>query len=876
MQPEPLGPRRRALADAIGLVFLLLVLLDHLRPSLLLLPTIAAGGDTPCHYPTFVWFHEQLLPRGRLHGWYPGAYLGQPLLLYYFPLPFLAMSAVAPLLGLPVAFKLGTLLGVFLLPVLTYAALRLMGFGFPAPLLGAAASVVFLFCEENPIWGGTLASTLAGEFAYMLGLGLAVLFLGVAYRAYSRGRSWRGPALLLALTGLAHGYAVLWAGLAASYFLYAARRPARTLAWLAAVAVGAFAAAAVWLLPLLSAWGWTTPYDDPWITISPRNLFPPLLWPLFAAAAVGWIVTFLTGRREGGADQRLLFLLQATAAGAALAAAAPALGVIDIRFIPFAQFAACVTGGVTFGLLLRPLAAPDLAALGFVLIAGLYGDWRSQVVRYWADWNYTGLEAKELWPAFRDMTGRLRGTVADPRVAVEYSQEHEKAGSIRMYETLPFFSGRSTLEGVYNQASLQTHFVYYLASELGATSPNPFKEREYSQFDTDAALGHLRLFNVSDVVALSPQLISSLAGRADVQEVARIPPYAIFHLAGAGTGYVEPLAYAPVRSSPRGWRDKAWRWFTRKPLGPAFLVFTDAPRFEVAEKDEWLPPPAVPLPGGVEVRETVAPESLTITTNRVGHPLLVKMSFHPRWRAEGADGPYLVSPALMLLVPRQPTVRLVYARNWADHVGLALTVTTVAFALAQGAWVRRRRAAARATAPSPGLTVGSTPVEALDACDLPPAGRRWGWVVPTATLLLLVALRLLAGRGGRDGEGGAALYERASRAYAEERFADAAEYARHALALRPADGTRGELLNLRGESLLAAGQPRAAAEAFETLLSAEPRGPYSAEALYGAGRARGALGEAETAKGHNARRLREFPETPWARRLRAEDKASKP
>ena len=43
----------------------------------------------------------------------------------------------------------------------------------------------------------------------------------------------------------------------------------------------------------------------------------------------------------------------------------------------------------------------------------------------------------------RETADRLRGTVADPRVAVEYSPEHEKAGSIRMYETLPLFSGRS-------------------------------------------------------------------------------------------------------------------------------------------------------------------------------------------------------------------------------------------------------------------------------------------------------------------------------------------------------------------------------------------------------------------------------------------------
>src|SRR5215468_2996724 len=133
-------PWRERLADALGLAALLLALLDYFRPSLLFLPTIAAGGDTPCHYPTAVWFHEHLLPSLRLHGWYPGAYLGQPLLLYYFPLPFLVISGLAPFFGMPVAFKLGSVLGVFLLPVLTYAGFRLLGFRFPSPLLGAAAS----------------------------------------------------------------------------------------------------------------------------------------------------------------------------------------------------------------------------------------------------------------------------------------------------------------------------------------------------------------------------------------------------------------------------------------------------------------------------------------------------------------------------------------------------------------------------------------------------------------------------------------------------------------------------------------------------------------------------------------------------------------
>jgi hypothetical protein len=732
--------RRHILVDVLGLAVLTLAILDYFPPSLLLIPTVAAGGDTPCHYPTLVHFYEHLLPKLRLHGWYPGSYLGHPLLLYYFPLPFLLMSALAPATGLPVAFKLGTAAGVFLLAPVTYVAFRLMGFRFPAPLLGAAAALVFLFVEENPIWGGTMASTLTGEFAYAYGLAFAVLFLGIVYRTYARGGSLWLPAVALAVTAFAHGYAVVWAGLSASFFLYAARRPARTLRWLVGLAAAALGLVAFWLFPLLASWGWTTPYHDAWITVSWRNLFPPLLWLPFMAALVGLVATFVWGRRSGGADHRLLFLAHAALVAACLAMGGPALGIIDVRFAPFAQLALALCGAAAIGLAVQALAASELAALALVLLAVWHGDTRSRVLRHWVEWNYTGLEAKELWPAFHELAQRLRGSAGDPRVAVEYSTLHEKAGSIRMYETLPLFSGRSTLEGVYNQASLQTHFVYYLASELGVTSANPFRSRNYSTFDPEAALAHLRLFAVSDVVALSPQLVATLRARSDVKPLASVPPYGAFRIDDARVRYVEPLAFAPIKTSRTGWREKAWRWFTNKPLSPVHLVFTDGPLDTTHTTD--TAPMVLPLePGTVISGEELGAETIRFRTNRVRHPVLVKVSYHPRWRVEGADGPYLVSPALMMVVPRQEDVRLVYpARTLSDYVGLVLTIGTAL------AFVFRRRLRARLAALTGGAPSAAAPVGFIDACDLPQdRRRRWGGLVPAALLLLLVVSRLFSG-----------------------------------------------------------------------------------------------------------------------------------
>ena len=850
------GRRRQGIADVLGLAAVFLVLLDLLPLSLLLLPTIAAGGDTPCHYPTAVWFREHLLPQLRLHGWYPGAYLGQPLLLYYFPFPFVLMAALAPAVGMPVAFKLGTALGVFLLPPCAYLALRRMRLAFPAPLLGAAAALVFLWVEDNPIWGGTLASTLAGEFAYTYGIGFALLFLGELVRAREDGRGPWLPAILLALTAYAHGYAVLWAGFTASGFLLWDRRPLRALGWLAAVAGLAFALAAPLLLPLLAAWGWTTPYDDAWIDVTTRGLLPSLLWPVFAFAlgAVAWMAVRLARGRE--IDRRLALLAWGALAGAALTCAGPGLGVIDVRFAPFAQLSLALCGAAVLGLALSRLALADVAGVALVLLAAVHGDAASRYLRSWVDWNYSGLEAKELWPAWTALTERLRGGVADPRVAVEYDPVHERAGSLRMYEMLPFFSGRSTLEGVYNQASTVTHPIYYLASELFARSPNPFRSRVYSRFDPQSALERLRLFDVGAIVATSPALGAALDARSDVVREAQIPPYTLYRLLDPGPGYVEPLQFEPVRAPLRGWRDQCYRWFTRKPPNRAHLVFTDDTRFTLVQPDPWTPPPERPLPAGAHVSAKVEAESIRIETDRPGQPLLVKLSYHPRWRVEGGAGPYLVSPGLMLIVPSGREVRMHYAaRTSSDWTGIALALGAAALV---GVGVLRSYRMPRV---APG------------ACDTAEVPTRSAWLLPLRGVPVVAAVGLALLRlvpPPSHGDEAARLYERASRAYADASWEDAAELARHAsVVVAPADPRRLELLCLVGESLLAAGHPRQAALAFQAV--AEEGGPHQAQALFSGARAREAAGDALGAAAWRRELRQRHSGTPWAERLDADE-----
>jgi hypothetical protein len=203
----------------------------------------------------------------------------------------------------------------------------------------------------------------------------------------------------------------------------------------------------------------------------------------------------------------------------------------------------------------------------------------------------------------------------------------------------------------------------------------------------------MRLLNVSQIVALSARLVAALEARADVERMDRIKPYVVFRLKDPGPGYVEPLAYAPVRCSPSRWREKAYDHLRRKPPSRVALVFTNDPRFTLVDSRRDAAPPEVRLPDDVEVDAEIHGERILIRTDRIGHPLLVKISYHPRWRVKGADGPFLVAPSLMLVVPRETQVEMSYAaRTWSDGLGIVLTLSAL---LAWAGGLVRRRFAPR-------------------------------------------------------------------------------------------------------------------------------------------------------------------------------------
>ena len=70
-------------------------------------------------------------------------------------------------------------------------------------------------------------------------------------------------------------------------------------------------------------------------------------------------------------------------------------------------------------------------------------------------------------------------------------------------------------------------------------------------------------------------------------------------------------------------------------------------------------------------------QDLSFRVDRVGVPVLVKVSYFPNWEVDGAEGPFRVAPNLMVVVPTDNEVRLHYGRSGSELFFYVLTLVGI-------------------------------------------------------------------------------------------------------------------------------------------------------------------------------------------------------
>ena len=704
----------------------------------LLAPSVTAGGDMASHYYPSKLMHEELLPSGRITGWTMGNYAGFPIFHFYSTLPFVLIALLGYVAPMEQAFKIVTLLGPLTLPLAAAYCFRTLGYSRGGAVLAAASTLPFLFQQGNSMWGGNIPSVLAGEFCHAIGLSLMLVFMGTLHRAAHENRSWLWPAVVLAAIGLSHAFSFIAAVWASLFYLWPRKGMDAWAPVLPPVYLLAFLLLCFWGLPLPPRLQFTTEYSMIWRIGSWKEVVPELLWPagtlmlanfalmmpvrvamrmparigtgLFSAATATAllvyrqvILTWLAGGIPSAApwvwacaffvsattlvvvlprkpfvtrrDGLLLFVLVGSVF---LYLIAPFAGFPDIRFIPVTQ--------IFIGLIAADLLCWSSSSLNYkllfssvVMLACMA--WSHQHLGYlpaWLTWNYAGYEGKPTWQTFKAINDHIAGDLNDPRAIFEHSQTHNRFGSSRAFENIPLFSGRPTLEGVFHQVSPNSPFVFYIQSEVSEKTSGPFPQYTYARLNPDAALPHLRVYNVSSIVAVSKKAREAYDEHPAFTRSFWQDGYAVYDIEGTTTGYVVPAQFEPVLYEGNDFKLAFYRWFKNAsdldvPLVAGEHTSETEARAFTYRTTNALNLSRTPYPAECTVESHIEQYRVSFETNCPGRPHIIKVSYFPRWKSHDGSPVHYVAPGFMLVYPSERHFELLYQRTALDWTALGLT-----------------------------------------------------------------------------------------------------------------------------------------------------------------------------------------------------------
>ncbi len=584
-----------------------LIILVVMNPWLVVSATTPTGGDMGAHVYAPAFLRDTLLPEGRLIGWSNDWFAGFPIFYFYFPLPSLAILALDVVLPYGVAFKVVTIMGVVALPIAAYYLARSMRLGRYVSVVAAGAGAVFAFLESYSIYGGNVASTLAGEFAYSWSFSLSLVYLALLMRGVREDRKYlKWAALAMAAMALSHVLTTLVAVFASLFVLPWRRGFWRTIA----VWAWGFSIAAFWALPLLARIGLTS--DMAWTPLTRwEEIFPVELWLLlpvaipgaiwamrkgrraapligatllpiiyfplptvlpelfpevfggerwklwngrllpywyfgvafFAAVGVGAVVVWVTRRLPSRISIHWAHVLIVTATAVSAALVADSSDFPWWAWIPVAVVGLLILGA---SLTLRAtMGTRVFLTVAATMVVALGALSGVTFVDGWARWNYEGYEAKEPWAEYQALMVEL-DQLPDGRVHWEANRDLNKYGTPMSPMLIPYWTegSQQSMEGLFFESSLTTPFHFINASEMSLQPSNPIPGLPYKTFDMERGIKHLQLYGVSYYVSFTSEATDKANAMDELTKVTTTEPFTIFRL--PETRLVEPARFQPA------------------------------------------------------------------------------------------------------------------------------------------------------------------------------------------------------------------------------------------------------------------------------------------------------------------------------------------
>ncbi len=376
-------------------------------------------------------------------------------------------------------------------------------------------------------------------------------------------------------------------------------------------------------------------------------------------------------------------------------------------------------------------------------------------LRDWARFNTNGYEGAPKYQEFKTWIRTIEWvgqTYGCGMSNWEYSGDYlNNYGSPMSPMTIPFWTNScvGSMEGLYFESSGSTAFHFITQPEMGREGSGAVSFLlAGTNADLDSGLRHLKLMGVRYHMAKSRDLAARLNERKDVQLVASADPWYIYIIkepgmedcviknkadadrcavqGAAGLKYL-PNVVTNVGHAARDWTDMAVPWFgdgnKENDRTSEVYLAGDGPKnwprtnLTIERSPLCDPDPNKAVVGcrnpdqlkpylgeGVSWKSTeVATEPVKVTNytrgndwidfnvDKIGQPVVVRTSYFPNWKAQGAEGPYRVTPNLMVVIPTSTHVHMHFGTTPVDRAGWSATLIGIAAVAGMALQERRRR-----------------------------------------------------------------------------------------------------------------------------------------------------------------------------------------
>ena len=285
---------------------------------------------------------------------------------------------------------------------------------------------------------------------------------------------------------------------------------------------------------------------------------------------------------------------------------------------------------------------------------------------------------------------------------------------------LPFWTDGciGSSEGLFFEAAGTTPYHFLAAGAMSQQSSNPVRELRYINNDAAVGVQYLQELGINYYLAVTPEAITKAdevaASGGGLKALETSGPWHIYSVENADI--VVPLDTLPVVVNERSgdlrerWLELGTSWLQNRTEWDA-LPAANGPkewqRIDVAidmavregepgsdsRKVDVVKPVQEIVPAKVEPAVVsnvkIGDDSVSFTVDKVGVPVLVRVSYFPNWQVSGAKGPYRVAPNMMVVIPTSNQVSMHFKASFVDRFAYLLTIA--GFVALFVMWRRDRR-----------------------------------------------------------------------------------------------------------------------------------------------------------------------------------------